>query len=205
MAFPGSLFIIAAASGAGKTSLLRSLVSGLDNVQVSVSHTTRAMRAGEEDGVHYHFVTEAEFEEMVEGGKFLEQANVFGNLYGTSQRWVEEKLASGTDILLEIDWQGAQQVRRLLPDSVGIFILPPSRDTLRQRLEGRGQDGPEIIAARMEKATNEMSHYAEFDYLVINDDFNHALLDLTAIIRSTRLKKALNRPEVQNLITELLS
>ena len=205
MAFTGSLFIIAAASGAGKTSLLRSLVSGLDNVQVSVSHTTRAMRAGEEDGVHYHFVTEDEFEEMVEGGKFLEQANVFGNLYGTSQRWVEEKLASGTDILLEIDWQGAQQVRRLLPDSVGIFILPPSRDTLRQRLEGRGQDGPEIIAARMEKATNEMSHYAEFDYLVINDDFNDALLDLTAIIRATRLKKALNRPEVQNLITELLS
>ena len=205
MAFPGSLFIIAAASGAGKTSLLRSLVSGMDNVHVSVSHTTRAMRAGEENGVHYHFVTQDEFEEMVEGGKFLEQANVFGNLYGTSQRWVEEKLAGGTDILLEIDWQGAQQVRRLLPDSVGIFILPPSRDTLRQRLEGRGQDGPEIIAARMEKATNEMSHYAEFDYLVINDDFNDALLDLTAIIRATRLKKALNRPEVQNLITELLS
>ena len=205
MAFPGSLFIISAASGAGKTSLLKALVNETNNIQVSVSHTTRAMRTGEQDGVDYHFVSESTFNDMTNAGAFLEQANVFGNLYGTSQHWVEEKLAAGTDILLEIDWQGAQQVRKLLPESLGIFILPPSRDALLQRLEGRGQDEPDIIAARMEKATNEMSHYAEFDYLVINDDFDEALKDLKAIIRSRRLKQAINRPEVQNLITELLS
>ncbi|NND69359.1 MAG: guanylate kinase [Halioglobus sp.] len=205
MAFPGSLFIISAASGAGKTSLLNALVSSVPNIEVSVSHTTRARRAGEQDGVHYHFVAPAEFEEMLENGVFLEQANVFGNMYGTSQQWVEDKLASGADILLEIDWQGAQQVRKLLPDSVGIFILPPSREALRQRLVGRGQDDPDIIAARMEKATNEMSHYCEFNYVVINDDFHEALQDLTAIIRAQRLQQAPRRPEVQKLITELLS
>ena len=179
----GTLFIVSAPSGAGKTSLVRALLDATASLQVSVSHTTRAPRAGEIDGRDYHFVSPAGFERMVEAGEFLESAEVFGNYYGTSQAEVEKRLDAGGDVLLEIDWQGAAQVRRRLPDAVSVFVLPPSRSALRDRLTGRGQDSPEVIRQRLSAAVGEMAHYAEADYLVINDDFAAALDDLRAIVR----------------------
>lgn len=201
----GTLYIVSAPSGAGKTSLVRALVEALPQVQVSVSHTTRPIRSGEVDGVNYHFVNREEFLHRLEGGEFLEYAEVFGNLYGTSQRWLEQTLAQGHDLILEIDWQGAQQVRHLLPHAKSIFILPPSQEALRQRLTNRGQDSDEIIEQRMCEAVTEMSHYIEYDYLVINDDFSHALEDLKAIFRGNRLKQPLQQQRFTALLQELLA
>ncbi len=184
----GTLYVIAAPSGGGKTSLVNALVKTLPDIRISVSHTTRPKRPGEEHGVHYWFVPSApEFEEMIAEGIFLEHAQVFNYYYGTSGHWVEENLREGIDIILEIDWQGAQQIRKKFPHSVSIFILPPSLDLLRERLLSRNQDHPEVIERRLTAASSEMSHYHEFDYLVINDVFDLALADLQTIVRANRL------------------
>lgn len=207
----GSLYLISAPSGAGKTTLVKALVSAAEQqtwpgagLRVSVSHTTRPQRSGEVDGENYHFIDVASFRRMIAEGAFLEHAEVFGNFYGTSRAWVEAQLAAGVDVILEIDWQGADQIRALLPESVRIFILPPSREALEQRLIGRGTDKPEVIAERMAKATHEMSHYADADYLVINDDFNQALADLQAIFRSTLLRRSIQAVRHGALIASLL-
>ncbi len=202
---PGNLYIISAPSGAGKTSLVNALVLILDDLQVSISHTTRARRPGEVDGTNYHFVAKEQFEQMLGEGAFLESAEVFGNYYGTSQQWVEETLATGHDVILEIDWQGAQQVRRLLPTAISIFILPPSRAALQERLNNRGQDPAAIIAQRMAAAISEMSHYAEADYLVVNDQFDTALQELRAVLVSWRLQTTKQQLRQAQRLTELLS
>ncbi len=201
----GTLFIIAAPSGAGKTSLVKELVDQTDNLIVSVSHTTRSPRPGEEDGVNYHFVAQDDFLKMMERGDFLEHAQVFDNYYGTSQRWVEEQLNTGQDVILEIDWQGARQVRQIMPDCIGIFILPPSRQTLEDRLRSRGQDSEEVIARRMQDAKSEISHYGEFDYLVVNDDFETALVDLAAIIRDQHSSIPVQSTKLESMLADLLA
>lgn len=201
----GTLYILSAPSGAGKTSLVRALVEAMPQVQVSISHTTRPMRPGEVNGVNYHFVAREDFLQCLERNEFLEYAEVFGNLYGTSQRWLEQSLAEGHDLILEIDWQGAQQVRRLLPQARSIFILPPTQEALRQRLSNRGQDSDEVIEQRMREAVSEMSHYIEYDYLVINDDFSHALEDLKAIFRGNRLQQSHQQQRFSGLLQQLLS
>ncbi|MCQ4263058.1 guanylate kinase [Stutzerimonas stutzeri] len=201
----GTLYIVSAPSGAGKTSLVKALIDAQPQVRVSVSHTTRAMRPGEVDGVNYHFVSREDFLERLERGEFLEHAEVFGNLYGTSQRWLETTLAEGFDLILEIDWQGAQQVRRLMPQAKSIFILPPTQEALRQRLNNRGQDSDEIIEKRMREAVSEMSHYVEYDYLVINDDFAHALIDLQSIFRANQLIQLTQQQRHARLLSELLA
>jgi guanylate kinase len=179
----GRLFIFSAASGTGKTSLAKALVESMPDVAFSVSHTTRAPRPGEEHGVHYYFVTPQQFDEMVAADRFLEHAKVFGNSYGTSRAVTENLLRQGKSVIFDIDWQGARAIKEKMPEVVSIFILPPSRAALKERLTGRGQDAPEVIARRMREAVSEMSHYKEFDHLVVNDDFNAALADLQAIIR----------------------
>ncbi len=179
----GKLFIFSAASGTGKTSLAKALVEQLPDVAFSVSHTTRAPRPGEQHGVHYYFVTPQQFDEMVTADRFLEHAKVFGNSYGTSRAVTENMLRQGKSIIFDIDWQGARAIKEKLPEAVSIFILPPSRAALEERLTGRGQDSPEVIARRMREAVSEMSHYKEFDHVVVNDDFDAALADLKAIIR----------------------
>jgi guanylate kinase len=184
----GTLFILSAPSGAGKTSLLKALRERDGRLHVSVSHTTRPMRPGEEDGVHYHFVEQSVFLSKVDQGDFLEHAEVFGNYYGTDEATVRGQLGAGHDTVLEIDWQGAQQVRRRFPEAISIFILPPGPEALHDRLSNRGQDSEEVIRRRMNEAISEMSHYAEFDYLVINDDFDQALDELAAIVISQRLR-----------------
>lgn len=201
----GTLYTISAPSGAGKTSLVAELLKRTPRLGVSVSHTTRTKRPGEQDGVNYHFVDHAEFKKMLEASAFLEHAQVFDNFYGTSQQWVESQLAAGEDVILEIDWQGAQQVRRLMPDTVAIFIMPPSKEALNERLTGRGQDDSAVIQRRMDAAVAEMSHYVESDYLVINDDFNTALADLEAIVRSHRLSLTSQQLRHQALLSALLS
>src|SRR5690606_13715103 len=174
-------------------------------VRVSVSHTTRGIRPGEVDGVNYHFVSREEFLERLEHDEFLEHAEVFGNLYGTSQRWLEQTLDEGYDLILEIDWQGAQQVRRLMPQARSIFILPPTQEALRQRLTNRGQDSDDVIDGRMREAVSEMTHYVEYDYLIINDDFTHALDDLKAIFRANQLRHDAQQQRHQQLLNELLA
>lgn len=201
----GTLYIFAAPSGAGKTSLVKALLDKSDGIEVSVSHTTRAPREGEVDGVNYHFTDVTAFNAMVNEGAFLEHAQVFDNLYGTARANIEDRLAAGVDVILEIDWQGARQVRQQFPDSLGVFILPPSRQALEDRLRGRGQDGDEIIARRMQDAESEMSHYAEFDYLVINDDFDTALEELKAIITANRLRSPLQASRYGEMLNELLA
>ncbi|WP_217477480.1 guanylate kinase [Stutzerimonas stutzeri] len=201
----GTLYIVSAPSGAGKTSLVKALLDAQPHVRVSVSHTTRPMRPGEVDGVNYHFVSRDDFVERLERGEFLEHAEVFGNLYGTSQRWLEQTLNEGYDLILEIDWQGAQQVRRLMPQAKSIFILPPTQEALRQRLTNRGQDSDEVIEKRMREAVSEMTHYVEYDYLVINDDFAHALIDLQAIFRANQLLQASQQQRFRSLLNELLA
>lgn len=201
----GTLFTVSAPSGAGKTSLVNALIERYPELQVSISHTTRPMRPGEQDGVNYHFVTEQAFLTMLEHDQFLEHARVFGNLYGTSAVWVKEQLDAGTDVILEIDWQGAAQVKRLLPETCAIFILPPSRQALEDRLTGRGQDDPEIIAGRLREAVQEMSHYVESDYLLVNNDFQLALDELCAITRSERLRTFRQQIRLADTLSSLLS
>ena len=205
MTILGTLYIVSAPSGAGKTSLVKALIDSAPLVRVSVSHTTRAMRPGEVDGVNYHFVSREQFNDMLQRNEFLEHAEVFGNLYGTSQSWIEKTLAEGFDLILEIDWQGAQQVRHLLPQSRSIFILPPTQEALRHRLTNRGQDSGEIIERRMHEAVSEMSHYIEYDYLLINDDFAHALDDLRSIFRANQLNQARQQQLHRGLLSELLA
>jgi guanylate kinase len=183
----GSLFIVTAPSGAGKTSLVSALLADDPHVQLSISYTTRAPRPGEVNGVDYHFVTEHRFMQMLESGEFLESAEVHGARYATSQSWVQGVLDVGEDMLLEIDWQGAAQLRTLFPHAVSVFILPPSVDALKERLHKRGQDAPEVIALRLANACEEISHISEFDYVIINDRFDEALRDLQAVIRAQRL------------------
>ena len=200
----GTLFIISAPSGAGKTSLLKALTVDAENVVVSVSHTTRKKRPGEINGRDYHFVNQADFLSMVGSSAFLEHAKVFDNYYGTSQQHVEQQLLQGLDVILEIDWQGARQVRKLFPDSVSVFIMPPSLQALTERLQNRAQDNEEIIARRMHDAVNEMSHYAEFDYLVVNDDFDTALQELRCIFKANRLRQIQQERNLEQLLIELL-
>jgi len=199
----GTLFIISAPSGAGKTSLVAEILARMDNIQASVSHTTRACRPGEVDGVNYHFVSQSVFAHMVADNAFFEHAEVFGNFYGTSEQWVRDTLNRGTDVILEIDWQGAAQVRQKFPNNKSIFILPPSKKALRERLNGRGQDKAEVIEQRIAAATEEMSHYVEADYLVVNDDFTTARRELESIIAAQRCKTPVARHE--KLLLDLLS
>ena len=187
MAAKGTLYIVSAPSGAGKTSLVAELANSRDDLCISISHTTRPMRPGEVDGVNYHFIDRDDFVRQVERGAFLEHAEVFGNLYGTSGDWVAQTLRTGKDVVLEIDWQGAAQIRKQVPDAASIFILPPSLEILAQRLRGRGSDADDVIDRRLKGAQEEMSHYAEFDYLVVNDDFDTALRQLDAIVESRQL------------------
>jgi guanylate kinase len=199
----GNLFIITAASGAGKTSLLEALLANDAQIRRSVSHTTRSPRLGEQEGVHYHFVDEAAFMQILSAGGFLESADVHGAKYGTSQSRVDIGLQAGYDVILEIDWQGAAQVRNIYPQATSIFILPPSVETLEQRLNTRGQDSSDVIAKRVAAARTEMSHVVEFDYVTINDTFEVALQDLMAIIRATRLKAQTQLQRYTTLIQEL--
>ncbi|MBA6142843.1 MULTISPECIES: guanylate kinase [Pseudomonas] len=201
----GTLYIVSAPSGAGKTSLVNALIKEDRQIRVSVSHTTRAMRPGEQHGVNYHFVVHEEFKALIAQGDFLEHAEVFGNFYGTSRSALQQTLDEGYDLILEIDWQGAQQVRRVMPDALSVFILPPSQQALRQRLDGRGQDSEEIIDGRMKEAVSEMVHYDEYDYVIINDDFNAALEDLKAVFRANRLVLRKQRQRNSGLLKELLS
>lgn len=200
----GILFIISAPSGAGKTSLVDALLAADDGLKVCISHTTRPRRPRETDGVSYHFIDRAMFQEMVEAGAFLEHADVFGNRYGTSRSAVEERLEVG-DLLLEIDWQGAAQVRRSHPEAVGIFIVPPSTEALRARLIKRGQDDPDVIETRLAEARGEMAHYGEFDYLVVNDRFEAAVDELRSIIKAERCRCPRSARRQQSLLDDLLS
>ena len=199
----GILYIISAPSGAGKTSLVNSLLKQTDCVCVSVSHTTRKKRPGEVEGVNYHFVDQAHFQTMLNQGDFLEHAQVFNNYYGTSRHWVNDTLSQGLDVILEIDWQGAAQIRRLLPDTVGIFILPPSLETLRKRLIDRGQDDQAVIDHRMARAAEEMTHYVEYQYLVINDNFDKAVESLRSILLAERQRLSRQQASQQALIQQL--
>ena len=184
----GTLFIVSSPSGGGKTSLVKALLDAEPDVRLSVSFTTRPPRPGEANGRDYNFVTTAEFQRMAAAGEMLESAQIYGNYYGTSQKWVEGEFARGRDVLLEIDWQGAQQVRRLMKQVVSIFILPPSMAVLEARLKGRAQDSAEAMARRLAAAREEIAHAAEYEYVIINEDFSHAALDLRSIVRAERLK-----------------
>ncbi len=201
----GTLFIIAAPSGAGKTSLVKELVKLMPNLVVSISHTTREQRVGEQDGIDYHFVDQQRFEKMVAEDEFIEHATVFGNYYGTSRAWVEEQLQAGKDVVLEIDWQGATQVKRRYVNCINIFILPPSKAELMTRLRARAQDDPEVINQRMALASQEISHYREFDYLVINDDFATAVADIETIIHAQNLLQTSQQCRQAKLLAELLA
>ncbi|MFA5082832.1 MAG: guanylate kinase [Hydrogenophilaceae bacterium] len=202
---PGNLFIVSAPSGAGKSSLVKALLEADAGIKLSVSYTTRAPRPGEVDGVHYHFVGVDAFRDMLNNGDFLESAEVYGNYYGTSQPWIEDQMRAGHDILLEIDWQGAAQVRKLFPDVVSLYILPPSLAELQRRLEGRGQDSAEVIARRVEAAQEDISHAYSFDYLMVNDDFATALADLQTIVRAQRLHIRNQMHSLEPLLKGLLS
>jgi guanylate kinase len=199
----GNLFIVCAPSGAGKTSLVNALLEREPEVELSVSYTTRAPRNGETDGVDYHFVTRDVFLAMTGRGEFLESAEVHGNLYGTSQAWIDARTREGRDIVLEIDWQGAQQVRRLAPSAVGVFVLPPSLEALRRRLTARGQDSSEVIEQRLANARDEIAHVEEFDYVIINQNFDVAVVDLVSIVRATRLKVTAQLTRHRDLINAM--
>ncbi len=201
----GTLYVFSAPSGAGKTSLVKALLEKTEAIGVSVSHTTRAPREGESDGKDYNFVSQDAFKALIEQGAFLEHAQVFDNFYGTSQVWVEQQLSAGHDVILEIDWQGAQQIRQQMPDMVSIFILPPSRDELLKRLTGRGTDSQEIIDRRMQDAVGEMSHYGEFDYLIINDNFEYALQELRSVVIARRQRIEVQSQKQRHLLENLLN
>ncbi len=206
MMIQGTLYIVSAPSGAGKSSLIQALLKTqpLYDTQVSISHTTRAMRPGEAHGQHYFFVPVAEFERMIAEDAFLEYARVFDNYYGTSREAIQQVLATGVDVFLDIDWQGAQQIRAKMPDARSIFILPPSKEELDRRLRGRGQDSEEVIGRRMAQTVAEMTHFAEYDYLIINNNFNTALLDLKTIMRAERLRLGRQKLRHDALISKLL-
>lgn len=203
----GTLYIVSAPSGAGKSSLIQALLKTqpLYDTQVSISHTTRAQRPGENHGEHYFFVSADEFKRMIQANEFLEFAEVFGNYYGTSRLAIEQILATGVDVFLDIDWQGAQQIRAQMPRARSVFILPPSKEELERRLRGRGQDSEDVIARRMAQAVAEMTHYGEYDYLIVNDDFDLALQDLKTIIRAERLRLGRQKIRHDALITKLLA
>ena len=201
----GQLLIVSAPSGAGKTSLIKALMEQDQRVEVSVSHTTRPQRPGEVEGVNYFFISTETFHEMREAGAFFESAEVFGHFYGTSLTQLEARLSDGADVILEIDWQGAQQVRKLLPDSAWLFILPPSLEALKSRLQARGQDAEDTIDLRMRAARDEMSHWDEADYLIINDQFDVALEALQSLVRSLRLRTGQQQSTLQDLIEDLLT
>lgn len=203
----GNLFILSAPSGAGKSSLISALLKQASTrpMQVSVSHTTRAPRPGENNAEHYHFVTTEQFKKAIDENAFYEYAEVFGNYYGTSEAAIDQQLAQGIDVFLDIDWQGAQQVRMKKPEVTTIFISPPSKQELESRLRNRGQDSDEVIASRMAQAQAECSHYEEFDYIIINDNFEQALLDLTTIVNNQRLKRSQQVSTHQSLFKDLLA
>lgn len=201
----GKLYIISAPSGAGKTSLVKQMAADLDDLLVSVSHTTRQQRPGEIHGKDYYFVSEEEFQAMLAQQDFLEYAQVFDHYYGTARQTVTENLNAGSDVILEIDWQGARQIRKKMPECLSIFILPPSTAVLEQRLRKRGQDSELIISRRMQDAVAEMQHYDEYDYLLVNDDFDQALMQLKSIVISERLRKTRQKPALAALLAELLS
>lgn len=201
----GTLYVFSAPSGAGKTSLVKALLEKTDAIGVSVSHTTRAPREGEINGKDYNFVSQEVFKELIEQNAFLEHAQVFDNFYGTSQVWVEQELDAGRDVILEIDWQGAQQIRQQMPDMVSIFILPPSRDELLKRLTGRGTDSQEIIDSRMQEAVGEMSHYNEFNYLIINDNFEDASQELRSVVIARRQRIEVQSQKQCHLLENLLN
>jgi guanylate kinase len=197
----GNLFVVVAPSGAGKTSLVNELLKREPNIHLSISYTTRAPRDGERDGREYHFVERTAFEGMIASGDFLEHANVYGNYYGTSRKWIEQELEGDHDVLLEIDWQGARQVKKLFPHAVGISILPPSIEELRKRLEGRGKDSPETIGRRMAVARDEIKHALDFEYIIVNESFDVAVTDLQSIVRAARL----SRPQQEARLASLLA
>ncbi|KTC77041.1 guanylate kinase [Legionella brunensis] len=201
----GNLIIVAAPSGGGKTSLVRKLVNAMDNIAVSISHTTRSMRPGEKDGVDYFFVDEQQFLAMVNESAFVEYARVFDHHYGTSVAQIKARLESGIDVVLDIDWQGAQQIRRIFPESLSVFIVPPSLNILKQRLLGRRQDNEDVIQERMKRAQDELSHFPEFDYLIVNDDFEKASVELQAIVIANRLKMKRQAQQQRKLLSFLLS
>lgn len=201
----GNLYIVAAPSGGGKTSLVKNLVETLDDIRVSISHTTRLKRPGEQDGVDYFFIDEKEFIDMMNESAFLEHARVFNHLYGTSSRQITEDLERGIDIVLDIDWQGAEQIRHSFSDAVSIFIVPPSLDVLKQRLVKRGQDNNDVVSDRMIKAQDELSHYPEFDYLIVNDDFDKAALELRSIVIANRLRVERQVNKQAKLLSFLMS
>ena len=199
----GQLFIVCAPSGAGKTSLVKALLENDKSISLSISYTTRSPRPGEVNGKDYHFVSTEAFKQMLERGDFLESANVHGNHYGTSQNWINQEISGGKNILLEIDWQGAAQVRKLVSNTIGIFILPPSLETLKQRLVARGQDSEEVIARRLRGAREEIDHVEEFDYVIINNVFEDAIADLVSIVRAEKLKLQVQLERHQKLINQL--
>jgi len=201
----GTLFVVAAPSGAGKSSIVNACLARDPDICLSISFTSRAPRPGERHHEHYHFVSEAEFERMVAAGDFFEHARVHGDWKGTARQSVEPQLAAGKDVLLEIDWQGARQVRALVPDAVGVFILPPSRDALEQRMRARGQDSEEVIARRLAAARDEMAHHDEFDYVIVNQVFETAVEEMCAIFRASRLRLSQQRQRHERLIRDLLS
>ncbi len=201
----GTLYIVAAPSGGGKTSLVRQLVETVEGIEVSIYHTTRPMRPGEQNGVDYFFVSESEFAKMIESKAFIEHATVFENLYGTSVAQITERLEKGLDIVLDIDWQGAEQIKRLFKNAVSVFIVPPSLPVLRQRLLNRRQDNDDIIDERMHRAQDEMSHYVEFDYLIVNDEFEKAANELNSIVVANRLETERQKIKQSKLLSFLMS
>ena len=202
---PGSLFVIAAPSGAGKTTLTRMALAQNPHLTLSISTTTRAPRPGEENGVHYHFVSVETFKQMQAAGEFLESAEVHGNFYGTSRQGIETLLAADRDVILEIDWQGAQQIRKIYPESVGIFIVPPSFDVLEKRLQGRGQDSAEVIAQRVANAREELRHLDEFPYVIINENLNEALAELLAVFTAARVRLENQTQRARSLMASYLN
>lgn len=201
----GCLYIVAAPSGGGKTSMVNELVKNVDKVEISISHTTRPKRPAEKEGVDYYFISEQEFSKMIKNGEFVEYARVFDHFYGTSIKQITSKLSEGKDVVLDIDWQGAQQIKKIYPNSVSVFVVPPSLHVLQDRLIDRAQDNQEIILKRMQRAKDEMRHYAEFDYLIINDNFAKACMDLIAIVTAQRLSMSRQVIEAGKLLSFLLA